>query len=116
MPAARRQLDIILFESAQQFGPGAAKRYAQLLTNAMEAVGVEPDRLGASDVPGRYGIRSFPAHLVRMAVDPADRVKSPRHLVLYRVAQDGVTEILGFAHDRMILPRAARRAMRAADD
>jgi hypothetical protein len=30
-------------------------------------------------------------------------------LVVYRVGTDGVVEILGLAHDRMLLDRAARR-------
>jgi hypothetical protein len=33
----------------------------------------------------------------------------PRHLIVYRVGTDGAAEILGFAHDRMHLTRAARR-------
>jgi toxin ParE1/3/4 len=43
------------------------------------------------------------------------RVGEPRHLVIYRVAPDGVVEILSVVHDRMLLARAARRAQREAD-
>lgn len=38
-----------------------------------------------------------------------------RHLVVYRVAPDGVTEVLSLLHDRMLLPGAARRARSEAD-
>jgi hypothetical protein len=41
-------------------------------------------------------------------------VRNPRHLLLYRVAEDGVLEVLGLAHDRMRLSRAAGRARREA--
>jgi hypothetical protein len=39
----------------------------------------------------------------------------PRHLIVYRLASDGVVEILGLVHDRMVLSRAARRFVRAAE-
>jgi hypothetical protein len=32
--------------------------------------------------------------------------------LIYRVAADGVVEILGLVHDRMVLSRAARRIAR----
>jgi hypothetical protein len=37
------------------------------------------------------------------------------HLIIYRVAPDGVLEILSLVHDHMLLARAARRAQREAD-
>jgi len=43
------------------------------------------------------------------------RVGEPRHLVIYRVAPDGVVEILSLVHDHMRLARAARRAQLEAD-
>jgi plasmid stabilization system protein ParE len=42
-------------------------------------------------------------------------VAGPRHLIVYRVASDDVVEILSVVHDRMLLSRAARRAVRAAN-
>jgi toxin ParE1/3/4 len=39
----------------------------------------------------------------------------PRHLVIYRVAPDGVVEILSLVHDDIRLARAARRAQLEAD-
>jgi toxin ParE1/3/4 len=46
---------------------------------------------------------------VRHLLARGDRVGEPRHLVVYRVAPDGVTEILSLVHDRMLLARAVRR-------
>jgi len=43
------------------------------------------------------------------------RVERPRHLLVYRIAPDGIVEILSVVHDRMQLTRAARRAQREAD-
>ena len=43
-------------------------------------------------------------------------MRSPRHFLLYRLAQDGALEILGLAHDQMHLSRAAGRARREADE
>jgi hypothetical protein len=53
--------------------------------------------------------------LAREKIDPASRVRSPRHLIVYRVAADGVVEVLALVHDRMVLSRAAHRSIRAAD-
>ncbi|MBE7213252.1 MAG: hypothetical protein INR65_19740 [Gluconacetobacter diazotrophicus] len=48
-------------------------------------------------------------------MEPALRVGAPRHLVIYREAADGVVEVLGLVHDRMVLSRAARFMLRKAD-
>jgi toxin ParE1/3/4 len=60
-------------------------------------------------------VRAYPIRLAKLRVMPAQRVGSPRHLVVYRVAPDGITEILGLVHDRMVLSRAARRLARGND-
>jgi toxin ParE1/3/4 len=52
--------------------------------------------------------------LGRRLSDPGLRVGQPRHIVIYRIAADGVVEVLGVAHDRMRLARAARRMWREA--
>jgi hypothetical protein len=36
------------------------------------------------------------------------RVGRPRHLVVYRIGRDGVVEIMGLIHDRMLLDRAVQ--------
>jgi toxin ParE1/3/4 len=50
---------------------------------------------------------AYPLALARRFMPPEERVGRPRHIILYRVAPDGVAEVL--AHDRMLLARAARR-------
>jgi len=39
-------------------------------------------------------------------------VHEPRHSVVFRVADDGVVDILGFVHDTMLRGRALRRIVR----
>lgn len=53
---------------------------------------------------------------VRKLVAVEDRVVEPRHLIVYRVACDGVVEVLSVVHDRMLLSRAARRALEELDE
>jgi toxin ParE1/3/4 len=116
MRIAEDQIAGILRESARRHGPDAAGRYGLLLLAAMAAVGDDPARLGASNVPRLPGIRAFPARLIRLHIDPARRVRLPRHLIVFRLADDGVVDILGVVHDRMVLSRAAQRAVKAAEE
>ena len=70
----------------------------------MAALGDEPNMLGSVEVPRLPGIRAYPTRLSRLRVEPTRRVATP-----YRMASDGVVEILGLGHDRMVLSRAARK-------
>ncbi len=111
---AERQIDRILLESAREFGIEAAARYHRLMLAAMDAVGEIPGRPGARDVPRVTGLRVFHLRSARRLVAAEFRVGQPRHLIVYQVGADGITEILGLAHDRMLLTRAARRMQRQA--
>ncbi len=82
----------------------------------MAALGEAPDTPGSVEVPHLPGIRAYPTRLSRLRVEPSRRVAAPRHLVIYRLAADGVVEVLGLAHDRMVLSRAARKIVRDADE
>ena len=81
----------------------------------MAALGAEPDMPCSVQIPRLPGIRAYPIRLSRLRIEPTRRVATPRHLVIYRLAADGVVEILGLVHDRMVLSRAARRIVRSAD-
>ena len=78
------------------------------------ALGADPDLRGSRPVPRVRGVRAYPLRLARrLAAAPGERVgRPPRHIVLHRVAEDGEVEILGMAHDRMLLSREARRLVR----
>ena len=110
--AAEAQIDAVLLESARAHGVEAAGRYGLLILTAMEALGDDPGLVRSSEVPRLRGVRAYPTRLSRARVGPARRVGRPRHLVIFRVGSDGVVEILGLVHDRMVLSRSARRIVR----
>ena len=112
---AEDQIDALLLNSAREHGLGAADRYDQLVLTAMAALGDEPCMIGSVAVARLLGIRAYPARLAEQRIESARRVASPRHLVIYRLAADGVVEILGLVHDRMVLSRAAGRIVRTSD-
>jgi toxin ParE1/3/4 len=112
--AAERQFEAILRHSAEQHGMEAAGRYADLLLSVMRALGEEPRLIGSVEVSHLPGVLAFPARLGRRRVEAPRRVGRPRHLVVYRLAPDGVVVILGVVHDRMVLSRAARRMAEGA--
>lgn len=110
--AAEDQIDALLLDSARNYGLEAAGRYGQLILTAMAALGDDPRMVGSIEVPRLQGILAYPIRLLRRRAEPARRVGSPRHLMVYRVGQDRVVEILGLVHDRMVLSRAAGRIVR----
>lgn len=112
---ADSRIDQILLESAREHGIAIAGRYSRLILAAMSALGDDPNIPGSRDVARLSGVRAMHLRHTRRFVPSEHRITSPRHLLVYRQAQDGVVEILGIAHDRMVLARAAREAQRAAD-
>lgn len=110
--AAEGQFEAILRHSAEQHGIDAAGRYAELIRTAMHALGEDPRLIGSAEVPRLPGVLAYPTRLARRRVEAAQRVSRPRHLIVYRVAPDGIAVILGLVHDRMVLSRAARRMAR----
>ena len=75
-----------------------------------QRVGVTWLRLSGRPI-GVYHLRHS-----REGVPPAERVDQPRHLVVFRIGADGVADILGFIHERMLRDRALRRLARQPDD
>jgi toxin ParE1/3/4 len=112
LEGAEADIDRILRHSAQEWGIDAAVRYDRLMRAVFAAVADVPQRPGSSEVARVAGVRVFPLRLARQLESPEQRVGRPRHLVVYRVAGGGVVDILGIAHDRMLLTRAARRMQR----
>ena len=111
---AEDRIDAVLLESARQWGIDAAARYHQLMLAAVVALGDNPTLPGSREIPRVPGLRTYHLRSARRLVVPEQRVGRPRHLVVYRVGPDGVVEVLSIVHDRMLLPRAARRAQREA--
>jgi len=111
---AEGRIDAILLESAQEWGVEGAARCHRLNLAALIAVGNSPELRSSREVPRISSVRTYHLRSARRLVVPQYRVSRPRHLVLYRVALDGVVEILSLVHDRMLLARAANRAQREA--
>lgn len=113
---AEDRIDQIVMDSARQFGLDAAVRYNKLIFAGLNAVSANPGLRGSRAVSRVQGLRTFPLRLAVRFVGAEDRVGRPRHLIVYRVATDGVVEVLSLVHDRMDLTQAARQAQRAASD
>jgi toxin ParE1/3/4 len=99
LAGAEADIDHILLESARAFGVDAAERYGLLMRSVFDALAAVPDRPG-SHSRWRPGLPT--SHWARRLVVHEQRVGSPRHIVVYRLGSDGVVEIIGLAHDRML--------------
>ncbi len=101
--AARADIVDILRLSQTQFGDQARQRYQALILAALQALADTPYRIGSHErnelAPG---LLSY--HLVysrQQAKLPHGAVKSPRHVIFYRVANDEVIEVVRLLHDAM---------------
>jgi toxin ParE1/3/4 len=108
------QLDEVLLYSAKEHGLAAALRYQRLFIATVEDLATYPNPTFSRAIARLPGLRTVHIQHANRLVSPEDRVRDPRHLVLYRTAADGTIEVLGILYDRMQLVRAARRALRAA--
>ena len=97
------QIDLanILATSAERWGTDGRQRYAAVLADAMRQVAAEPNGPLTKKRPDlRGGIRSFHVRYARRSADTA-KVRSPVHVLYYRIAQEGVIEIIRVLHERM---------------
>ncbi|MBD8594651.1 MULTISPECIES: type II toxin-antitoxin system RelE/ParE family toxin [unclassified Pseudomonas] len=105
--AARADIVDILRLSQTQFGDQARQRYQALILAALQALADTPYRIGSRDRDRDRdelapGLRSY--HLIysrQQAKQTHGTVKSPRHIVFYRVANDHVIEVVRLLHDAM---------------
>ena len=110
---AEDQVDRILLESAREWGVDAAARYHRLMLAVWAALGRGSALRGVRPVPKVPGVMAYPLRLGRRLVQPpSERVGEPRHIVVFRIGPDGVVEVLGLVHDKMLLSRAARHLSR----
>lgn len=101
--AARADILDILRLSQTQFGDQARRRYQTLILASLQAIAGAPYRVGSHDRDELApGLRSY--HLIysrQQAKHPHGTVKSPRHIVFYRVANDDIIEVIRLLHDAM---------------
>lgn len=105
-PAARRDIRNIMEWSKDKFGVEAAARYRTLLMQALRDVVEEPERIGSKERPDITvpGVRAYHFNFSRDHVQ-GQRVKAPRHFLLYRQRTDGQVEIARILHDSRDLPQ-----------
>lgn len=101
---AERDLQNILQWSETEFGSAAADRYVVLIAQALTDVAKNPDRPGARLRQDLLpGIHTYHLAFSRDHIHE-NRVKSPRHFLVYRVVMDRI-EILRILHDSRDLDR-----------
>ena len=97
------QIDLanILATSAERWGTDGRQRYAAVLVDAMRQVADEPEGpLTKKRTELRSGIRSFHVRYARPSADAA-KVRRPVHVLYYRVAREGASEIVRVLHEKM---------------
>ena len=115
-PAARKIREILV-DSERDFGTLARERYAALLVKAMEDLAEAPGRngvehyCGLDQTLGTYHIR----YSRKRVSSPPGPVKNPRHLIVFRAAEDGSVDVLGVLHDHMLPRRALRKILSQTD-
>lgn len=94
---ADHDLASILHWTTQAFGPKQARDYQQTIIQAVRALGEGPD-LPGSNARGqvRAGIRTLRV---------ARRGRAGRHVLVYRVVDDGLIQVLRILHDAMDMTR-----------
>jgi toxin ParE1/3/4 len=97
------QIDLanILATSAVRWGAEGRQRYATLLAEAMRQVAAAPGGPLTRKRPElRSAIRSFHVRYTPRS-DAGANVRRPVHVLYYRVAEEGVIEIVRVLHERM---------------
>jgi toxin ParE1/3/4 len=105
--AAERDIHSILAWTHEHFGPQGRLRYEALLIRAILDVADDPQRAGSQIRPEIHpAARTYHLRHSRDRVEPAgDRVRRPRHFLLYRVGDGGRVEVGRVLHERMDLPQ-----------
>lgn len=91
--AAERDFADVVAWTAERFGDGQARRYADAITRAIASLVDGPDQLGSrarEDLP--VGLRILPI---------ARRAVRARHVLIYRSSSDGIIEIVRILHQNM---------------
>jgi toxin ParE1/3/4 len=105
-PMARSDIASILAWTEENFGPQTLKRYGKLIATAIEQVAANPELAGSSQRPEiAEHCRTYHLFFSRKSVGRAgDRIRHPRHFLLYRVTEAKVVEIGRVLHESVELP------------
>jgi toxin ParE1/3/4 len=104
---ARRDLASILDHSRAAFGHAGQDRYEHLFVTALSDLAIEPHRAGSSArAELGTGVRSYHLRQSRDRARTASGVvRSPRHLVIYKLLSSERLLVLRILHDAMDLSR-----------
>jgi toxin ParE1/3/4 len=100
-PKARSDIASILSWTEDNFGPQTLTRYSKLIATAIEQVAANPKLAGSIHRPEiGEDCRIYHLHCSRKTAGRAgDRIRHPRHFLLYRVTESKVVEIARVLHD-----------------
>jgi toxin ParE1/3/4 len=104
-PRARSDIASILAWTEESFGRQTLKRYGKLIATAIEEVAANPELAGSSKRPEiAEDCRTYHLFFSRKSAGRAgDRIRHPRHFLLYRVTESNLVEIGRVLHDSMEL-------------
>jgi len=97
---AKRDILAIVRRSLTAFGSDAALRYENLIAQALYDLRADSAPPGSKERPELMvpGARTYHLYFSRDHV-AGDRVKGPRHFLVYRTRQDGIVEVARILHD-----------------
>ncbi|MDA7980181.1 MAG: type II toxin-antitoxin system RelE/ParE family toxin [Pirellulales bacterium] len=106
-PAAKRDLELILSWTHENFGERIRRSYESLIVQALSDIADNPDRTGSQR---RKDISSVARtyHLYFSRSNSRSRqllIRQPRHFLLFRAVDDGLVEVARILHDSMDLQR-----------
>jgi len=115
-PAARSDIASILAWTHENFGAPTRKRYAKLIKTAIQMLAANPETEGSEARPEiANNCRTYHLfHCRKKAVARGDRIRHPRHFLLYRITAARTVEIGRVLHDSMELERHLPREYRDA--
>jgi toxin ParE1/3/4 len=104
-PAAQRDVVGILAWSEERFGASVRMRYERLIETAIRDIATDPEHLGSRARPEvGPGIRTYHLSSSRQrARGPGGIIRTPRHLLIYRLVGAAELEIVRVLHDAMDL-------------
>jgi toxin ParE1/3/4 len=101
---ACRDIEDILSWTEANFGPQTMRRYGKLIAAAIQELAENPETAGSATRPEiDASCRTYHLTHSRTAVPRRDRIRRPRHFVLYRINDAGIVEIGRLLHDSMDL-------------
>jgi toxin ParE1/3/4 len=117
-PMARGDIAGILAWTEENFGLPTMRRYGNLIATAVEQVAANPELAGSCQRPEiADNCRTYHLFFSRKSAGrPAERIRRPRHFLLYRVTESGKVEISRVLHDSMDLTAHLPEEYRASPE